>query len=926
MGDRILKINSNSMFRIKIEKVYEFEESYFREEYLKSAKALNDIIELSTEDNERDNNRDEYNNIIAFLGERGTGKTSVMVSFKNSLMDAYKTSNTNRDEEIIQSFNDCDFDLIYKKIHKKKYKFLDIVDPSVFSNKDSIVEIVVAEMFKIFKNFNGSDNYLEKQELAKNFESVYKDLRIINKERHSAFDENFDSLEVLIDLSSAISLKNNLTKLLENYLNYINLDKIDSDYLVIAIDDLDMNISAGENMLEDIRKYLIVPKVIILMAAKIEQLEDVVKQKNIIDLRELSNYYKDVDVVNRQSKLTVAFNKELNNKTQKYLEKIIPFSRRVYMSPISLSSVKLEVDLPGFKCKGKTLGKEIAKQFKDRLGYIIISEEHWRAIIPNNLRGFVGLVVTISNLNKNMTTESKKENLKEIREYFNKCIIETIEDSEKKDFLDEILYCYFKSINKKILIHLNNIVYEKSNAENNVELEKEIPIFKYIKEIKENEVLISEDNVSMGYIICCIKIYEKYMSSEEEKRFIEILKGVYTIRLLHGYYYQPENLLSVTGKDFIGRYLECTGNKHYDKFEYVYRSTKKSITDLRFTKPEYKELDPNIYKNISLIDEKIGIYKFESTVIVKKEDKSKLDEKGKKQFEEINSQLTAYYNMLEIRYTEEKKRSDSRLYRRELVYSNSWNEKAAVNYYKFKPLNIIGEKLYKHHDKKQNKYEIINEIENSTGVDNNLFEVYKKEIDCRILYILNIDYFMKLLKYFDFRLHNKRFSKNVRPIEILIYSISSINEVFSKMNTSYEFDEHQCIIDELEPLQYNFIENNLNITWDGDEEKLISDLESNLNILKSYLILKKSGEGLTRFNNEVIKKLKPIEELVDKLNLEKESFEKLKAKLQYIISVKNKKEDDSLEKERKIKAIGDAIKEVEVFNIYIAALTKKEGE
>lgn len=913
---KVLKINEHSIFKIRIEEFDEFEESYFKDEYIKAAKALNDIIRINETDIKK-KKEDEYNNIIAFIGERGTGKTSAMISFKNSL----SIKNTSLNRVANKNITNLDIRENYKNIHNKNFEFLDTIDPSVFSSKESIVEIVVAQMFKKFKSAMNNGKYFDKQSLVQNFEKVYKDLRIINKEKHSIFDENLDNLEVLMDLSSAISLKNNLTNLISDYLKFVNQSNKESDYLVIDIDDLDMNICAGERMLEDIRKYLILPKVVILMATKIEQLEDVIKQKNIIDLSKLSNYYKIVDGASNSQLLDV-FNNEINNKTQKYLEKIIPFSRRIYMPSISLSSVELKIELPDFKCSGESLGQAIAKQFRNRLDYLIITEDHWRAIIPNNLRGFISLIVEIGKLKDSKDPEDKKHNLKRIRDYFNNCLIENIKDIEKKEFLKEILWCYFKSINKKILNYINNIVFEKTKrkdnddlAKNKNDIVKDISILNSIKELKENEIYISEDNVPLGYIVSWVKLYKKYINSDEEKKFIELLKGIYTIRLLHGYYYQSENLLSVTGRDFTGKYLEVNENKNYSKFEHTYKSTKKSITDLQFVYPKCSELDPNIYKNIETIDTTKEIYKFKSTTIVENNNISVLTDNGKKQFEEINNQLTAYYNILEIPYTEQNRRIENRLYRRETTYSNDWKFKANILNYKFKPLNIIGESFYKNLNNVQEKYEIVNEINNNTGMDKNLFNEYSKLIDSRIIFALNIDYFMKLLDIFELRTHNKRFGKNPEPAGILKDSIDYINSDFSKINAAYEIDGYQNIIDELESYELNFIKYNLSIVWE-DWNKLILELKQALQSLSKYLKSKRTREGLTQFELQVNKKIKPIEELIKMLDLD--ILDGLKNILQNS-SVYN---DIYEEREAKTQLINDLIGEVDELINYVEGLNE----
>lgn len=56
-------------------------------------------------------------------------------------------------------------------------------------------------------------------------------------------------------------------------------------FLIIAIDDLDLCNSDVYKMAEQIRKYLIVPQVIIIMAVRMEQLKLCVQEKICMSLK-----------------------------------------------------------------------------------------------------------------------------------------------------------------------------------------------------------------------------------------------------------------------------------------------------------------------------------------------------------------------------------------------------------------------------------------------------------------------------------------------------------------------------------------------------------------------------------------------------------------------------------------------------------------
>ena len=82
-----------------------------------------------------------------------------------------------------------------------------------------------------------------------------------------------------------------LKNLIKIYLDYM-MEERDSENkkLLIAIDDLDLCNANAYKMAEQIRKYLIIPDVVIVMAVKVEQLQMCVQEENFRNYRNvLSN-------------------------------------------------------------------------------------------------------------------------------------------------------------------------------------------------------------------------------------------------------------------------------------------------------------------------------------------------------------------------------------------------------------------------------------------------------------------------------------------------------------------------------------------------------------------------------------------------------------------------------------------------------------
>ncbi|BCZ47316.1 hypothetical protein psyc5s11_33830 [Clostridium gelidum] len=806
---KILKITKDCVYKIKIEKLDEFEESFFADVYFKSSKSLINIIDSNNEKNLSD---DEFNNIISFVGERGTGKTSSMISFKNSLQQLCDINRLSENQELKKN---------YKKIAENKFYDLDTIDPSVFNGTDSIIEIVVAEMFKKFKAKNEKQDYINKQELVKKFEIVYKDLRTLNKDKNTIYTENLDNLEVLIDLSSAIALRNDIEKLVDSYLKYMKEDKNfnGKSFLTITIDDLDMNIAAGEKMIEDIRKYLIIPQVIIMMAIKFEQLEEVIKQKNIKDLDGLSNYYRNTDELIKNSKreyMTKALDEELNNKTNKYLEKVIPYNKRIYMPEVYGSDAEIEVHLENLDYKEEeSIEIFVGKIFYEYLRYTIVTKSHYNVIIPNNLRELVDLILLFSTLEKlepynidnNEIINKKKiiNNLTSMKQYFNKVIANKISTLYIRDFLNDLLQCPIQSINKKILLYLNTKLY----------LLKEIAdteIAKCLEELYKMERRVVEESVTLGDVITWMKLYEDMGLSPEEKVFIEMLKTVYSIRLINEIYIGSEEIVHIIGKDVVGKYFEFTSNKHDQKIEI-----------------EVKVENGEIFRDV-------GIKRLTSR-------QSSILPKQWVEFSKINE---SYYSLLEPRYKNEDRYILSKLYR---DIHNTVEEKKFLKFFYFKPFNILGvkDKIYKEINKDIDK-------KANLSIYNDILYVGDRELKDYLsindyILFLNMDFYMLALNCIDKVLDKRRFrlnySYNPKAIIELMYNTTEtvfsvicdkcsylkisnpIKNIFEDKDFDFEFIEDNIITKE-ENSKQTEVDKNI-------ETDTISQMYKLLNRLKKYL-------------------------------------------------------------------------------------------
>lgn len=278
---------------------------------VESTNSLNIRLDISV-NNVIPNSYDTRNNIIAFVGERGSGKTSCLQTVYNNIPKIERLRNLQ-----------CKFN-----------NHMPIIDPSYFNEHSNILEIVIAQMFQIFKDalqhpekyFLHDDNLLEKKRnLVKCFQEVKETLDCIDTPIKSS-DTN-DSVEALSRMAASNNLKQQMEKLIDSYLSYFNGQC--KSVLIIAIDDLDVQTKHTYTMLEQISKYLIVDRVVILIGVKLKQLSDLVKQ----------NYYIDFQQLLQKNDVT---NNQIDDMASRYLLKLIPFSHRL-MLPSIHESIDLKI-------------------------------------------------------------------------------------------------------------------------------------------------------------------------------------------------------------------------------------------------------------------------------------------------------------------------------------------------------------------------------------------------------------------------------------------------------------------------------------------------------------------------------------------------------------------------------------------------------
>lgn len=152
------------------------------------------------------------NNIIAFLGDRGSGKTSCMRSVAK----------------------------ICKERHEE-WLFTDEIDPSFFDETHNILEILVGELYGKFRNALEEWDSLprKKQDELRRIQDKFRMVKSAFRyfDHNELVDGNESETDGLKHLNEGGKLRSLLNELISGLLKYFG-----KKTLVISIDDLDLNI------------------------------------------------------------------------------------------------------------------------------------------------------------------------------------------------------------------------------------------------------------------------------------------------------------------------------------------------------------------------------------------------------------------------------------------------------------------------------------------------------------------------------------------------------------------------------------------------------------------------------------------------------------------------------------------------------------
>ena len=395
------------------------EESIMRPSYEKAMRALMRIM-LQTKRFHNDNNNkcrilDVYalenrlfsysGNIIAFAASRGGGKTATMLSFSQILKEGFNKRCTKPflgteleytvDNSFLNDLGCCNEDP-ERWMERCCFIPLTPIAPAVLEGDQNILYVVLSRLYRYAERLItecGRVDRIEEAQKNKIIRSFQKVLSGINgikgKQTHPA------DLAGMQDICDGMSLSRHFYELVQNILEMAAGDKGNSDrYLVIQLDDADSKMQMVHEVMEDVRKYLMIPNLVILMSVDQKCLSDVVFQDNLSCFSNLINIDKD------------RLSRDLSRIANKYIDKLIPPTHMVQLPQLDQvvihwgDMLRLRyVDESGenvydwMNDENLDLQTAVLVLIYRKTGILFVKPPHYlHNLIPRTLRGFVQLL------------------------------------------------------------------------------------------------------------------------------------------------------------------------------------------------------------------------------------------------------------------------------------------------------------------------------------------------------------------------------------------------------------------------------------------------------------------------------------------------------------------------------------------------------
>lgn len=407
----------------------------------------------------------------------------------------------------------------------------------MFEANNNILQLVVGKLFRKFKSDVEEENPKDdarlraKRELIICFEKIYQNIRILFNQANT----DSESLDALLDLAASYDLKENFRKLIDLYLEWN--DKKDGA-LILQIDDIDLQTRYAYDMVEQIRKYMMHPNIIILMAVRLSQLEEVITRQYVEEFQSLlgSNGYMAKEAPEEMS--------------ERYLGKLIPHDRRLFLLEMEdLFTAALTIKDPDIEksIEFPSVRHAVLELIFQKTRFLFYdTKRSTNYIIPRNLRELRSLIRLLYKMS-DFSIHTSDGNIQKypynkvlFQKYFFRTWLHNNLDKSSITLIQTVWNAELSTKNSLVLSYL----YETYLKNDNTGIPPHI-----------NQILLSSqkayDNISLGDVLGLLDFMDTYLDSPKDWKLIFAIRTIYSMLLYryHDEYKEKTNIKKDSGKE-----------------------------------------------------------------------------------------------------------------------------------------------------------------------------------------------------------------------------------------------------------------------------------------------------------------------------------------------------------------------------------------
>lgn len=491
-------------------------EPQYRQALLQIESYLRELELEKTEEDQKESNDKKYtehirndidynNNIFAFEGGRGTGKTSCMISVASMLIKKIGvTSET------------------HPYIFKDKFVTIDLIDPAYFDKAHNLLSLFLAKLYKSFTQQveeaeNGRVTTNDKQKFLSFYREAHSQLNRLYQERKKDNYSDEDLMEYVEEVSASVKLKLTIKELVDAYLDCFHWK---DTIMILRIDDVDMDFAQASEMIESMRKYFVQPNLLVFVSCSLEQLK-------IIKVREFLN------------KLKVGSLKSwCEELAENYLVKVFPRSHCIQMpNPATYHDYVLFITgkfttEAGQDClsisedekkkyeqnkrKFVSVKQALLELILKKTRYLFYNTNYYESyIVPRNLRELrqlMKLLITMPDYHAGNQEHPHNKTL--FKEYFYGTWVQSNLDSKDRDIVLRLRSILDMTLFNRTLMEVLKTRF--SNDSNSAETNKNMP-------------------VTTADILALISNIEPRLVQEKDRKLLFFIKSYYSILLYDTY-------------------------------------------------------------------------------------------------------------------------------------------------------------------------------------------------------------------------------------------------------------------------------------------------------------------------------------------------------------------------------------------------------